>query len=289
MNILITGSTGFIGQTLVKFLHGKYNIFAPTHKQLDLLDEQPVTNYFKKHTIDIVIHCAVIGGSSPKLWAKEVFHENLRVFFNIARCRKYYRRLINIGSGAEYDKRYPIVQVREDNFGKHIPADDYGLYKYICASFINNSNDMVDLRGFGIFGEGEEYRLRFISNALCRRMYQLPITIKQNVYFDYLDVTDFVKVIEYFIRHRPKFKAYNVGTGKKIDLVSIAKEILKLYGDNDYPILIRRSGLANEYSCNVDRLFREFSGFTITPFTRSLKRLSRWYTKHKSSIKKQEI
>jgi UDP-glucose 4-epimerase len=289
MNIIVTGSTGFIGGTLVRFFAKKHTLFTPTHRQLDLLDEQAVTQYFKKHAIDIVIHCAVIGGSNPKIWSKEVFGENLRMFFNIATCRRYYKRLINIGSGAEYDKRYPIVNVRENEWGRHIPTDDYGLYKYICASVIKNSTDMVDLRGFGIFGEGEDYRLRFISNALCRRMYELPITIKQNVYFDYLDVRDFVKVVEYFIGHKPKFKAYNVGAGNKIDLVSIAREIRKLYGDNKYPIVIRKTGYANEYSCNVNRVSREFTGFKPTPMIISLKRLSQWYNQHKHGINKKDL
>ena len=67
MKVFVTGSTGFIGHTLVKFLRKKHTIFAPTHTQLDLLDEQAVTRYFKNHAIDVVIHCALIGGSNPKI------------------------------------------------------------------------------------------------------------------------------------------------------------------------------------------------------------------------------
>lgn len=286
MRILLTGSNGFIGSNILRSLDKKYSFLAPTHSQLDLLDDRAVDVFFRRHQVDIVIHCAGAGVNHD---AKGMFYDNARIFFNIVRCEKDYKRMIHIGSGAAYDKRYPIINIKEDDLGKRIPVDEYGLYKYICASYINQSKNHVDLRLFGIFGEEEEYRRRFISNALCRRMYGLPITIKQNVYFDYLDVIDFVKIVEYFIYHKPKFKAYNVGTGKKIDLVSIAHEIVKLYGDNDYPIIIKQKGLANEYSCNTKRLYTELSGFKPAPLTQSLERLYTWYQQNKKSIKIEEL
>jgi len=289
MNIFITGASGFIGKHVTEFFSKKYHVLTPTHTQLDLLDENAVLRYFQNHSIDVVIHCAVVGGNTPKLWVKDMFYNNLRMFFNIVRCKNYYRRFINIGSGAEYDKRYPIVNVREDDLGKHIPVDDYGLYKYVCASYISSSDNMVDLRVFGIFGEGEDYQHRFISNALCRRMYGLPITIKQNVYFDYLDVLDFVKIVEYFIHHKPKLKAYNAGTCRRTDLVSIAHAIVKLYGDNEYPIVIRNKGLAHEYSCNSSRLFGEYTRFKTTPLRLSLERLANYYRLNKSRIHKKKL
>jgi len=284
MNVLITGSKGFIGHHLTSVFLKKYNLFAPSHRQLDLLDDHAVLKYIKGHAIDVIIHCAVTDGNKP-----EAFGQNLRMFFNIVRCKQYYTRLIHIGSGAEYDKRYPIIHVREDDIETHIPVDKYGLYKYICAKYIACSDDMVDLRVFGIFGEGEDYHRRFISNAMCRTMYGLPITINQNVFFDYLDVLDFVKIVDYFIRHKPKYTAYNVGCGKKMDLVSIAKEIQTLSGNTDDTIIIGKQLLANEYTCNINRLLREYSEFKPTPITRSLQRLFLWYTKHKSRMNKKEL
>ena len=37
-NILITGGSGFIGKNLREQLQGKYNIYAPSHSELELLD-----------------------------------------------------------------------------------------------------------------------------------------------------------------------------------------------------------------------------------------------------------
>jgi GDP-L-fucose synthase len=283
MNILITGASGFIGKNLTAFLSKKYHIFTPTHTQLDLLDENAVHKYFQNHSIDVVIHCAVIGGSRKEQHEIGMFSDNVHMFFNIARCSRFFKRMIHIGSGAEYDKRFPIVSVKEDELTKRIPSDDYGLYKYICARYISETNNIVDLRPFGLFGAEEDYRYRFISNAICRHLFNLPITIKQNVVFDYLYINDFMNIIEYFIRHKPKHKAYNIGSGKKYSLLSLAMIINKV-GKRKEKILISQKGYANEYSCNVKLLYSEVKHISLTPILESIKNLYGWYKKHKSSI-----
>lgn len=40
---------------------------------------------------------------------------------------------------------------------------------------------------------------RFISNAICRALKGMDITLHKNVYFDYLWVDDLIKIISFFI------------------------------------------------------------------------------------------
>jgi len=283
MNILITGSTGFIGKHLTTALAGKHTLLTPTHKQLDLLDGDKVLTFFKKRPIDIVIHCAVIGGNRKDQYIENMFYDNLRIFFNIVRCHKYFSRMINIGSGAEYDKRFPMKKVKEDDFGKHIPVDEYGFYKYICASYINSSEDIVDLRVFGVFGEGEDYRHRFISNIICKNIWDLPIVMNQDLYFDYIDIRDVVKIIDHFISHKPRYKAYNIGTGIQRSLKNIAFEINTII-PGQRKILIKKSGMGLEYTADISRLKREIPFLRFTPFKRSIKDLYQWYLVRKKQI-----
>lgn len=283
MNILITGASGYIGNNLTEFFSEKYHVFAPSHKQLDLLDNYAVLRYFQNHSIDIVVHCATVGSYGAHLYVKGMFYDNIRMFFNLARCRKYYNRMVNIGSGSVYDKRFPIVKIKETDFGKHIPDDEYGLYKYICSDYIHQTDEMVDLRVFGMFGKGEDYRYRFISNAICRHIFNLPITIKQNVNFDYLYIQDFLKIVEYFIKHKPKYNAYNIGSGTTYSLLSLACIINKI-GDNKQKILVNQKGYANEYSCNVKRLYSEVKNISLTPIHQSITNLYSLYQINKGSI-----
>ena len=278
MKILLTGSGGFIGGNILACIGKKYSFLHPSHDELDLLDEEKTLEYFKKHPVDLVIHCAVIGGSRVEQFEKGMFFNNTRIFFNLVRCQKYFKRMINIGSGAEYDKRFPIAKVKEEDIDKRIPVDEYGFYKYVCAQYINNADNIVDLRVFGIFGEGEDYRYRFISNAICRYLLGKTITMNQDVYFDYMDILDFMRIIEFFIQHTPKYKAYNIGTGNIINLKTIAEKVNTL-GAKKAEIVIAKSGLNNEYSCNTHRLFQELPDLKFRSIDESVQRLYTWYSK----------
>jgi nucleoside-diphosphate-sugar epimerase len=286
--VLITGSTGFAGKYLKEYLKNNYFLFTPSHKELDLLDEDSVDRYFKKNKIDVVIHTAVIGGSRKEEAVKSEVSLNLRMFFNILKNKNKFKKMIHCGSGAEYDKRFPIVKVKEEDFGKYIPNDEYGFEKYVCSKYIENTEKIICLRIFALFGPGEDYRYRFISNAICRNIFNMPITMRQNVYFDYIYIKDFLRIVEYFIAHNPKQKFYNIGTGKRIDLKTITDKINSI-ADCRSKVIIAKKGLNKEYTCNNKRLVSEIKGFKFTPFDTCLKELYTWYKENIQNIDKRIV
>jgi len=288
MKILITGATGYLGRNLKEFLAEKHSLLTPSHKALDLLDENDVDNYFKSHKIDIVIHCAVVGGSREEEQEENALRNNLMMFFNIASNKKYFKKMIHFGSGAEYDKRFPIVKVKEKDFGIRVPRDEYGFFKYVCSRYIDETDKIINLRIFGLFGKYEDYRVRFISNAICRSIVGLPITLKQNVSFDYVSINDFVKIVEYFIKNKVQHKFYNIGSGKKIDLVSIVEKINAL-AEKKSKITIKKVGLNNEYTCNNSLLLKELKNCKFTDFDKSLQELYTWYKVNKSQIDRKAL
>ena len=193
--------------------------------------------------------------------------------------------MIHFGSGAEYDKRFPIAKVKETDFDKRVPVDEYGFAKYLCSKYIENTENMVCLRIFALFGKGEDYRYRFISNAICRNIFGLPITMRQNVYFDYIYINDFVRIVEYFIENKAKHKSYNIGTGKRVNLKTIANKINDM-ADKKSIITIKKDGFNKEYTCNNKRLVNEIKGFKFTSFNDYMEDLYAWYKENKNSIKK---
>ncbi|MBI3985233.1 MAG: NAD(P)-dependent oxidoreductase [Candidatus Levybacteria bacterium] len=285
MNILITGASGYIGRNLKERLETKYRLYIPKHKELDLLDEIAVENFFRKKNIDVVIHAAVVGGSRQEEQENKMFYESLRMFFNIVRNKKYFKKMIHLGSGAEYDKRFPIRKIKEEDFDKRVPVDDYGYYKYLCSKYIENTEGIVSLRIFGLFGKYEDYRYRFISNAICRNIFGLPITINKDVYFDYLYIEDFLKIVEYFIENDGEYKFYNIGTGKPINIAKLAKKINRIARDKS-KIIIKNKGLGNEYTCDNSRLLKEIKNLSFTNIDEAIKKVYDWYTKNKKQIKK---
>lgn len=59
--MLVTGATGFLGSRIIDFYDEKYDLFAPTHCEMDITSEDDVFNIFDIYKPDIVVHCAAIS------------------------------------------------------------------------------------------------------------------------------------------------------------------------------------------------------------------------------------
>lgn len=283
LRIFISGASGFIGRNLSEYLQKKYILYSPSHKELDLLNDAQVVSYIRSHKINIIIHCANVGGGRDTMNLQDIVYINLRMFFNIVRCAQYVKRIIHFGSGAEYDKRNPLVKLRETDFDKTIPSDQYGFYKYICSKYIENATNIICLRLFGIYGKYENYLFKFISNAIVKNLLRMPIVIKQNVYFDYLYIDDLYPMIEYFLHHNPKYKQYNIATGKPIDLITLGKTI-NVISTYKTPIYVQNKKLNNEYTADNNRIASEIKNLTFTTHHEGIRKLYMWYKKNLKSI-----
>lgn len=283
--VFVTGSRGFIGKNLSESFKKKYYLFTPSHKELDLLDANAVDKYFRKNRIDIVIHLADRGGRQFQTNDSNVLSGNLRIFFNLKNNQSRFKRLIFVGSGSQYGKQLPIVKVNEQDLNKKIPEDDFGFYKYIAANYIEHTNNFVNLCVFGIYGKYEDWRFRFISNTICKALYEIPITINNNCYFDFIYIDDFKNIVDYFVSHDSKFNTYNVSSGKKVRLDELARKIVAATGKN-VPVMVKNKTFGNEYTCSNVRLKKEIKNIKFTTTGESLNELINWYRKNLYKIDK---
>ena len=132
------------------------------------------------------------------------------------------------------------------------------------------------------------FRSRFISNAICKSIFGLPITMNKNVYFDYLYIDDFVEILDYFINHKTQFNTYNVCRGISVNLLTIAKKINGI-AQKKSKIIVNQRGLGNEYTANNTRLLNEIGSFKFKDFDLSLIELYTWYHNNRKSIKRAEL
>jgi UDP-glucose 4-epimerase len=286
LKVLITGGNGFIGRNLCQGLKDDYLISAPSSKELDITEYVQVEGYLKKNHFDIIVHAATWNSTINSKKDRElVLEKNLAMFFNLVRMKRHYGRMIYYGSGAEYAMEHYIPRMEEDYFDSHVPKDQYGLSKYIMAKYSGATSNIVDLRVFGCFGPYEDWELRFISNAICKAIHGLPITIKQNVHFDYIWVGDLVRITEWFMRNEGRFKHYNVCTGRTVDLLSLAKLIQTILG-SDVPIEIAQKGFKPEYSGNNERLLSEIPDLKFTPLESAVTSLCQYYRDNLEKIDK---
>ena len=136
-----------------------------------------------------------------------------------------------------------------------------------------------------MFGKYEDYAIRFISNVICKTIFDLPITIKQNRKFDYIYVDDLMQVLEFFIEEKTQYNSYNVTPDHSIELLEIAKIINSISGKN-LPITVALEGLGSEYSGENSRLKKELN-FKFKKIEDSISELYHWYSGNKNSINKQ--
>lgn len=290
MKILITGKAGFIARNISEQLGREYVIVSCNSKELNLLDSEKVLDFIKTSKFDIIIHTATYD-AAPKHSTKDtakVLENNLKMFFNITRCKDYFGKMLYFGSGAEFGREHWMPKMKEDCFDRYVPQDQYGFSKYIMTKYAKASPNIYNLRLFGVFGKYEDWRVRFISNACCRVVFDLPIIVKQNVIFDYLYIDDLVKITKWFIDNRPKQESYNVTSGRALDHFSLAKKILKI-SSKKLEIVVQENKPNIEYSADNSKLMKELGGYNFKDIDEALRELYDWYVANKNTIDRDKL
>ena len=188
MKVCVLGSNGFIGSNL---LSNNPDWIGITRKQLDLTVQKDVDAFFENKTFDVVIHCAVIGGSRLQNDTGEVCYKNLLMFENVVRHISKFGRLIYFSSGASKRGNPPI--------------DPYGFSKWLIDKRIASLGENVySLCIWGCYGPGQ-LDTRF--SAMCEN--HGHVTIQKDRYFDFIDVKDVNQIVcEYCKNGGDKF--YNL-------------------------------------------------------------------------------
>lgn len=275
LKIFLTGGSSFIGRNFMEQLGKTFEIVAPAHAELDLTDSAAVFDFLKKNPVDVVVHAANVGGNRKQQVSGSI-QTNLKIFFNLVRAKPFFSRMIMLGSGAEYNKQQQLVKVKETDFDKHVPGDEYGFFKYVCSKYAAKVDYITHLRLFAVFGKYEDYETRFISNAICRALLKLPVTIRQNVMFDYLFIDDLINILEKIIIEKPAEIFINVGLGEAVNLKTLAGKVLDKVG-YEVPVQVAEDGWAKEYSCDTTRLRQILPAVAYTPVDDAIAGLVAYY------------
>lgn len=280
--ILITGAgpKSFVGRNLKEALQEKYEVFAPPHSELELLDYEALEKYVKDNRIDAVIHAAIhvpiFNG------AEKEFYNDMQMFLNIEKISRQVEKVLYFGSGAEFDKRYDITMAREEDIGNTIPTSEYGMAKYTMNLIARRSENIYNLRLFGIFGKYELWNIKFLSNLCCKAVFDFPLTVRQECSFDFLYIEDLPPIVEWFLENTPRYHDYNICYGQPYQLTQLAKIVLKASG-KALPVTVLEPGRNLDYTACNTRLLREYPE-KLTPINQAIDQLYHWYEKNQMQI-----
>jgi UDP-glucose 4-epimerase len=220
MRILITGGNGYIAKSLYNSLKNKHDITCITRQDLDLTSFKEMNKFFRDKYFDVVIHCAVQGGSRLRLDSYKDMDVNLVMYYNLLQHKSHYNKLIHFGSGAElYNSESP-----------------YGLSKRIITKSILETDNFYNIRIFGVFDENE-LNTRFIKNNIKRYINKESIEIHQDKLMDFFYMEDLVKLVKHYINEEYLPKNIDCSYYPKHSLLDIANIINDL---SDYKVSIKQ-------------------------------------------------
>ncbi|MBT3476124.1 NAD(P)-dependent oxidoreductase [bacterium] len=278
MKLLVTGGSAFIGSTLAENLSSSFHVHAPTSSELNLLDYEKVSAYIKKNNFDVIIHSAnhlvhplLKESKSPEIQ----LINNMKMFFNIALNKKSFGKMIYFGSGAEFGREHWTSKMEETYFGQNFPTDQYGLSKYFMNAHCRLSQNIYNLRLFGMFGEKDDWRFRFIPYLCAKASLKEDLIINQDSIFGFLYIDDLVQIVKKFIETEVAPGDYNVCNDEELKLTEIAKIISNL--DEKRQVVVKNKGILTSYSGNNSKLRDTFPDIKFTSVQEGIQRIYKFY------------
>ncbi|HAN10437.1 MAG TPA: CDP-abequose synthase [Clostridiales bacterium] len=233
-NVLITGGLGFVGSHLIKRLRAlganlsilsnnsnpwrlKDEINDIDLNNIDITNGSLVNNCVKSVKPDYIFNLAAYGVNSANNEYIKAVNVNIIGIINILNSIRDIgcKKIINIGSSAEYgDKK---KSMRENMC--LTPLNIYGSTKAaatIISHQIARDNDIniVTLRPFGIFGEGEE-RHKFFCDVILTLLENKDVELTKCEQFrDYCYVENIIDgLLLAALSDTAKNEVINIGSG----------------------------------------------------------------------------
>jgi UDP-glucose 4-epimerase len=231
IKLLITGGNGNIAKIIKNSLSSSgFYIINPSREELNILYLSNIKTFLINNQFDILIHTAITGGRRLKEDSSEDSYKNIIMFENLLTFSEKFKMIINLDSGAIYDRATDILNRDEDELYT-VPKDYYGFSKYVIYKRTLNYSHIYNFRIFNIFHANEEIN-RFIKSCFISKYNNTIINISEDKYFDFVYKDDFIKIMNYYINNlntQDKLeKTINICYKEKYKLSDIAKMICKV-------------------------------------------------------------
>jgi GDP-L-fucose synthase len=297
MKILVTGSSGFLGATLVNFLKGKeQSIIELNSKNCNLITESNL-HQFNEHSFDIIFHLAAWtqAGDFCINHPGEQWIINQKINTNVLSWWAQYQaqaKLVFMGTSCAYapggnlieaeymvgepiDSLYTYAMTKRMLYqGARALNLQYGL-QYLCAV-------PSTLYGAGYHTDGRQMHFIFdlIRKIIRGKEYGEPVSLwgdglqKREIIL----VDDFVKIL-WDLTEGASNQIYNIGAGVEYSIRDFAKMICR---EVNFPFEkvtfdIDRYVGAKSKCLNINKAIEFLPQYQLTPLDDGLRKTITWF------------
>lgn len=267
--LMITGASGFLGSRTAEYYSRNYQVFAPSHREMDITDIQSVERYMKENMPDAAVHCAAVSdvglcGREPER-SRQI---NVTGSENIARvCRQIGAKCILCSSDQVYFGSREPGPHREDEALK--PGNEYGRQKlFLEKSCLEINPDSVLLRlswMYDAVGKNEKEHGDFLRTLHANKKEGAEM------YYPVYDVRGITDVSEVIANLKQALSLpggiYNFGSGNEKNTYQLVKELFSRMQWDDKMLKENREAFADcprDISMDMSKIRRFGIGFSDT-------------------------
>ena len=206
MRIMLTGAGGFLGSRLFSYYKDKYEVWAPSHKELDFTREENARKAVGDFQPDVLLHCGAISDvgaceRDPEL-SMRVNVEGTRYLARA--CLMTGTRMVMCSSDQVYFRKMGEKESTEEYLRPHredepcSPIPVYGRHKLLAEeACLAEQPDSVILRLTWMYGELTEEERRKGRRNLADMLGEILREGKKQGFSktDYRGVTDVWEVV----------------------------------------------------------------------------------------------
>lgn len=251
--IYVAGHRGMVGSAIVRELQrqGYTNIITRTHKELDLINQKAVNQFFEEEKPEYVFLCAAkVGGIEANSEALADFmYDNMMLEMNVihAAWKNNCKKLEFLGSSCIYPRLAPqpmkesclLTSSLEQTNEAYALAKISGL-KY--CEYLNRQygTDYISVMPTNLYGPNDNYHPTHshVLPALIRRFHEAKEEGKEYVVCwgdgtplrEFLYVDDLANLCVYLMNNYSGNETVNAGTGKELSIKDLTELVAKVVG-----------------------------------------------------------
>lgn len=250
IKIFLAGHRGLVGSEIYDYLknQGYKNVYFSTRRQLDLLDQKKVNNYFSKNSFEaVIIAAAKVGGIyANNTMRAEFIYENTQIQNNLIHSayKHNVKNLIFLGSSCIYPRecKQPIKENYLLTSQLEKTNEPYAIAKIngikLCENYSNQYKlNYKSLMPTNIFGYNDNFNLKtsHFLPAIIKKVSDAIINKKKIIYLwgdgspkrEIMFAGDLARATVYFLEKKTKENLINIGTGYEKSIYKYAQFFIK--------------------------------------------------------------